>query len=468
MLFSMHSPAVDLSPLELRELLAKYDVAGPRYTSYPTAPHFQTEWDHSALREEFVHDNRSSQSPLSLYVHLPFCEERCWFCGCTTVITRDHRASAVYLEDLEREMDLVASNCNHRRPVIQVHLGGGTPTFFLPEELLRLARGLRSRFNFVPELEFSVEIDPRHLTPEHIEVFRQVGCKRASLGIQDFNTEVQLAVHRFQPRELVETAVNRLREAGFRSINFDLIYGLPRQTPASFGQTVRQALAMKPDRFALFSYAHLPAIKPAQRIFDRQQTLPSSADKLLMMVGAVQILNDNGYHCIGMDHFARPNDDLAVAQREGRLHRNFQGYTTGAGASLLGFGMSAISSSPRSYRQNCRDLALYRQRARAGQLPIERAYLLTDEDVIRRSVIQRVMCDGRIHFDELSSELGINFRSHFSAELSGLGDLAQDGLIELHENEIVVTPIGRLLVRVVAMRFDAYLKQTAAQYSRTI
>ncbi|HEU5080050.1 MAG TPA: oxygen-independent coproporphyrinogen III oxidase [Opitutaceae bacterium] len=464
----MSNHVLELPTLELSALLAKYDAPVPRYTSYPTAPHFRTEWDHSALREDFIRDNRSATTPLSLYVHLPFCEQKCWFCGCTTVITRDHSVTSRYLDDLEREMDLIASNSNHRRPVVQVHLGGGTPTFLSPEELLRLGRGLRSRFNFAPHVEFSVEIDPRHLTPDQVQVFREIGCTRASLGIQDFNTAVQIAVHRYQPKEMTETAVARLREAGFKSINFDLIYGLPQQTPESFVRTVGEALVMQPDRLALFSYAHLPRLKPAQRIFDRRYVLPSASEKLSMMVGAVQRIASEGYACIGMDHFAKVDDELAVAQRRGDMHRNFQGYTTCGGATLYGFGMSAISSSEYSYRQNTRDLARYRELIRAGQLPTERACLLGVEDRLRWKLIQKIMCGQRLDFAELSLELGVNVREHFAPELASLNDLADDGLIEVTDDSLVITAFGRLLVRAIAVRFDLYYNDAAASYSRTI
>lgn len=462
------SPAVALDPASCAALLSKYNVAGPRYTSYPTAPYFRTDFDHRGLREEFGRDNAVADAPLSLYVHLPFCEQRCWFCGCTTVITRNHGVAGAYLDDLEREMDLIAASSNHRRPVIQVHLGGGTPTFLQPEELLRLGRGLRSRFAFDGDVEFSVEIDPRHLTSEQVEVFRLLGCTRASLGIQDFNTEVQLAVHRFQPREMTEIAVARLREAGFASINFDLIYGLPCQTPDSFQTTLDEALKLSPDRLAVFSYAHVPGIKPAQRIFDRRENLPSAEAKLKMMTAAVETLSRAEYACIGMDHFARQNDELAVAQRSGRLHRNFQGYTTRAGASLYGFGMSSISYTAGSYRQNFRDLGEYRKEVRAGRLPVERAYLLTPEDRLRQTVIQRIMCDGHLSFARLSAELGVDFAAHFQTELQNLRPLAADGLCEIGEEELTITPLGRLLVRVIAMRFDAYLGQGQTQFSKTV
>ncbi len=452
----------------LESLLGKYNVSGPRYTSYPTAPQFRTDWDQEVLAEELRSDNANSASPLSLYVHLPFCEQRCWFCGCTTVITRNHRVTASYLDDVEREMSLAAGEINCERPVVQAHFGGGTPTFLSAEELLRLAAMLQTRFRFSDATEFSVEIDPRHLTPEHVAAFRSMGCNRASLGVQDFNRKVQRAVHRVQPREMTENAVCQLRDAGFRSINLDLIYGLPQQTPASFEETLDQVLALKPDRLAVFSYAHIPTIKPAQRIFDQQGGLPSPDEKLAMLALSVAKLTQAGYCCIGMDHFAKADDELAIAQRNGTLHRNFQGYTTCSEASLYAFGMSAISQTRYSYRQNHKGLADYSRAIRGGSLPTERALLVSEEDLIRREIIRRIMCDGQVSYAALSSRLQIDFERCFANEIESLNSLEADGLVERFKGGFTITPIGRLLVRIIAMRFDAYLGAGPKTFSRTI
>ncbi|HEY9155433.1 MAG TPA: oxygen-independent coproporphyrinogen III oxidase, partial [Opitutaceae bacterium] len=356
------APAV----LSLDQLLAKYDVAGPRYTSYPTAPHFSTDWSREALREDFFRDNRPGSAPLSLYFHLPFCERKCWFCGCTTVISKDHSVADAYLEDLEAEMDLVAQHIDHERSVVQIHFGGGTPTFFSPAQLARLGRAIKKRFRVSSRVEFSVEIDPRHATDEHIAVLSQMGCNRASLGVQDFNPKVQVAVNRIQPRDVTVSTLSRLRAWGFQSINLDLIYGLPEQTPSSFIETLLDVIGLRPDRLAIFSYAHVPSIKPAQRIFDHRGNLPLAANKLRMQTLAVERLIWAGYACIGMDHFAVETDELVQAQRSGSLQRNFQGYTTHAGTSLYAFGMSAISQTAGAYRQNFKDLGQYRAAVRGG------------------------------------------------------------------------------------------------------
>jgi len=454
--------------LSLDQLLAKYDIAGPRYTSYPTAPHFSTEWDRAALREDFLADNRPGSRPLSLYFHLPFCERKCWFCGCTTVISRDHSIADDYLEDLEREMDLIALHVDSQRSVVQIHLGGGTPTFLSPEQLARLGKAIKQRFRLSSRLEFSVEIDPRHASEEHIRVLREIGCNRASLGVQDFNPKVQQAVNRIQPRQMTESVLAHLRANGFDSINMDLIYGLPEQTPNSFVETLLDVIALRPDRLAIFSYAHVPSIKPAQRIFDRRRNLPPVQSKLRMQTLAVERLVWAGYACIGMDHFALETDELVRARGNGSLQRNFQGYTTHAGASLYAFGMSAISQTAGAYRQNYKDLGLYRTALRQGQLPIEKVRLLSSDDTRRAYIIQRIMCDNELVFDELSRHLGISFEDCFKSELLSLEEFYADGLIERTAQGFSVTPLGRLLVRVIAMKFDRYLLSGQGTYSKVI
>ena len=454
--------------LSLDTLLGKYAIAGPRYTSYPTAPQFAKEWDRAALREDFINDNRPGSAPIALYFHLPFCERKCWFCGCTTVISKDHRVADVYLDDLEGEMDLIVQHIDRERSVVQIHLGGGTPTFFSPEQLGRLGRAIKKRFQLSGRLEFSVEIDPRHATEEHIRVLREIGCNRASLGVQDFNPRVQEAVNRIQPRELTELALTRLRASGFKSINLDLIYGLPEQTPQSFVETLLDVITLHPDRLAIFNYAHVPSLKPAQRIFDLRKNLPSPQSKLRMQTLAVERLVWAGYACVGMDHFALETDELVLAQQNGSLQRNFQGYTTHAGTSLYAFGMSAISQTAGAFRQNYKELGAYRAAVKSGQLPIEKVKLLTPDDTRRAYVIQRIMCDNELKFDQLSRQLGISFEDHFRTELESLEDLYRDGLIEQRTNGFAVTPLGRLLVRVIAMRFDRYLNAGKGTYSKVI
>ena len=453
-------------PLDL-DLIRKYSIPGPRYTSYPPATKFTTELESLGLEDAILADNQTS-GPLSLYFHLPFCETRCWFCGCNTVITRRRDSAAEYLTSLAREMWLTAARINRARTVTQVHLGGGTPTFFPPDELRRLGGLIRQNFRVAAGAEFSVEIDPRRLSRDHVIALREIGANRASLGIQDTNPRVQLAIHRLQPQAVNQQAFTWLRENGFRSINVDLIYGLPLQTPASFARTIDDVLSLGPDRLSVFSYAHVPWIKPAQKIFDDREQLPGVEEKLAMFAVAHEKLTAAGYVDIGLDHFARPDDELAIAQREGTLHRNFQGYSTRGGASLYAFGMSSISATPDSYRQNFKTLPEWNAALEAGRLPIERGLRLTPEDLRRRTIIMRLMCDRRLNFAELSPALGVNFAEAYAGELSSLADLESDGIVVRTSTAVEVTPVGVPLLRVVAMRFDPLVGSTGAQHSRTI
>lgn len=457
------NPSLDLA------LIRKYSIPGPRYTSYPPATKFTTEWDALALEESIREDNRPAAGPISLYFHLPFCESRCWFCGCNTVITRRRDSAAEYLDDLAREMALTAARMDRQRCVTQIHLGGGTPTFFPPDELRRLGALLRETFpQRAADCEFSVEIDPRRLTAEHVAALREIGATRASLGVQDTNPRVQLAVHRIQPQAVNQQAFDWLRENGFRSINVDLIYGLPLQTPASFARTIDDVLSLSPDRLSVFSYAHVPWIKPAQKIFDDREQLPEAEAKLAMFAVAHEKLTAAGYLDIGLDHFAKPDDELAVALREGTLHRNFQGYSTRGGASLYSFGMSAISATPDSYRQNFKTLLEWKSALDAGQLPIERGLRLTPEDLRRRTIIMRLMCDRRLDFPVLSRTLNVDFAAYYADEIRSLGDLEKDGLVRRSALGVEVTRRGVPLLRVVAMRFDPALSAGAKEHSRTI
>jgi oxygen-independent coproporphyrinogen-3 oxidase len=455
-------PVLDL------DLIRKYSIPGPRYTSYPPATKFTTEVAALGLEDAIVADNRPGAGPVSLYFHLPFCESRCWFCGCNTVITRRRNSAAEYLDDLAREMRLTAARMDLARPVTQIHLGGGTPTFFPPDELRRLGALVRGIFNVTPDCEFSVEIDPRRLTADHVQALREIGARRASLGVQDTNPRVQLAIHRIQPQAQNVQAFHWLRDAGFTSINVDLIYGLPLQTAESFARTVSDVLMLEPDRLSVFGYAHVPWIKPAQKIFDDRAQLPDPEDKLAMSTIAHQMLTDMGYVDIGLDHFARPDDELAVALREGTLHRNFQGYSTQGGASLYSFGISAISSTPDSYRQNYKTLDEWRAALDAGQLPIERGLRLTPEDARRRKIVMGLMCERRLDYARLSRELALDFAAVYAAEIASLADLETDGLLRRSATGVEVTRVGVPLLRVIAMRFDPTVTASAAQHSRTI
>lgn len=451
------------------DLVRKYSIPGPRYTSYPPATKFTPELEPLALDDVIADDNRPGAGPISLYFHLPFCETRCWFCGCNTVITRRRGSAAEYLDDLAREVALTAERMDRTRVVTQIHLGGGTPTFFPPEELRRLGALLWTTFpRRAPDCEFSVEIDPRRLTADHVVALREIGATRASLGVQDTNPRVQLAVHRIQPQSVNEQAFAWLRENNFRSINVDLIYGLPLQTPTSFAGTIDDVLSLGPERLSVFSYAHVPWIKPAQKIFDDREQLPDAEQKLAMFAVAHEKLTAAGYVDIGLDHFARPEDELAIALREGTLHRNFQGYSTRGGASLYSFGMSSISATPDTYRQNFKTLPEWKAALDAGRLPAERGLRLTPEDLRRRTIIMRLMCDRRLSFTALSQELGVNFAETYASELSSLADLEQDGIVTRTKASLEVTPVGTPLLRVVAMRFDPLLSDSGARHSRTI
>ena len=457
------TPALNL------DLIRKHSIPGPRYTSYPPATHFTAAQAFGDLAAAITEDNRAGAGPLSLYFHLPFCESRCWFCGCTTIITKRRDAEGDYLDDLAREMSLTAARMDTRRPVTQIHLGGGTPTFFPPDDLRRLGALITEQFPVrASDCEFSVEIDPRRLTLDHVVALREIGANRASLGVQDTNPRVQLAVHRLQPHDLNEHAVAWLRDHGFRSINIDLIFGLPLQTPSSFADTIDDVLGLEPDRLSVFSYAHVPWIKPAQRLFDDRGDLPNAEQKLAMFAVAHEKLTAAGYLDIGLDHFAKPADELAVALREGTLHRNFQGYSTRGGASLYAFGLSSISSTGNSYRQNFRTLPEWRAALDAGHLPIERGLRLSEEDLRRRTIIMRLMCDRRLDFAALSQTLRVDFAERYASELASLADLAADGLVVTSPSAVEVSPSGVPLLRVVAMRFDPNVTAGSRQHSLTI
>ncbi len=449
------------------ELVKKYNVPGPRYTSYPPATQFTDKLSVEAVLEN-IRANNAAPRDLSLYFHLPFCETLCWFCGCTTVITTDRRKSGDYVETLGREMATLRPRLHPQRRVTQLHFGGGTPTFSSPDQLRRLGGLIHAHFNFARDIEAGVEVDPRRLTRDHLVALREIGFNRASLGVQDNNPEVQTAVHRLQPLELTAQTVGWLRETGFTSVNIDLIYGLPHQTVASFEQTLDEILTLRPDRFAVFSYAHVPWMKPAQKIVETR-VLPTPAVKFELLKLTIEKLGDAGYLYIGMDHFARATDELAVAQRQGTLQRNFQGYSTRGGADIYAFGMSSISQADGTYWQNLKDLSAYNAKVDAGELPYARGYVLTADDLIRRETIMQIMCNLRLDFAAMSARLGVNFREYFASELASLGDLEADGLLQRSEQGLSVTDVGRLLVRIIAMRFDAYLpKPTERRHAMTI
>lgn len=448
------------------DLVRKYAKPGPRYTSYPTAPQFTETFDQDRLAREIDEQNRSDR-PLSLYLHIPFCETLCWFCGCTQITTHDHGKSKPYLDHLIREIEQAAAPLNPARQVVQMHFGGGTPNFLSPDEIRRLGGVLRERFNFAPDAEIGVEFDPRRLTKDHVAAFRELGGNRASLGIQDFDPKVQEAVHRIQPEPVVRQAIDWLRETGFESLNLDLIYGLPYQTPDSFADTLARALALEPDRFAIFNYAHVPWMRPGQKVIP-ESALPSPEQKLRILKATVETLTAQDWSYIGMDHFARATDELSVAQAAGTLQRNFQGYSTRGGADILAFGMSAISQTETHYRQNLKVLPHYYAAVDRGERPTSKAFFLSDDDRIRRDVIMRLMCDLKLDYAPLSARFGIDFRSYFAEAIASLAEAETDGLVERHADRLQVTDSGRLLIRNLAMPFDAYLAQKPARFSQTV
>jgi oxygen-independent coproporphyrinogen-3 oxidase len=450
------------------DVVKKYNVAGPRYTSYPPATKFTEALKWPELAERILENNRTERD-LSLYFHIPFCETLCWYCGCTTVITLNHNQGSRYIDYLEKEVAQMSTLISPRRKAVQLHWGGGSPTFLSPDEIRRLGDIIHRHFSFSSDLEAGVEIDPRRLTRDHIAALREIGFNRASLGVQDFDPGVQEAVHRIQPQAMTEQVLGWVRELGFTSVNFDLIYGLPHQTVESFNRTLDIVLGLQPDRLAVFSYAHVPWVKPAQKILEHK-VLPPPEVKLQLLKNVIERLTENNrYVYIGMDHFARPGDELAVAQKRKQLQRNFQGYSTRGGADIYAFGMSSISQIPEAYWQNEKDLAKYYATLDAGQVPLVRGYLVTDEDKVRRETIMRVMCDLSLDYAAMSQRLGLNFASHFEREIELLAGFEADGLVRRSPTGMEVTDTGRLFIRNIAMSFDNTLAPVGERkHSRTI
>jgi oxygen-independent coproporphyrinogen-3 oxidase len=436
--------------------LAKYNRPGPRYTSYPTAPVWQEDFGSDDLERYYATAN-TAQSPVSLYMHLPFCESLCLFCACNVVITKDHGVAPPYIETLEREIEHVSKFVSRDRPVVQFHWGGGTPTYLTPEQMEQLFLFAAERFTFAPDAEIGIEIDPRVTTTAHLETLRKLGFNRLSMGIQDFHPEVQEAIHRIQPFEMTRDLIEVARGLGFDSINVDLIYGLPLQTAERFSHTVEQVITLVPDRIAMFSYAHVPWLRKQQGALATR--LPEGMEKFHIFRAGLEHFLNAGYQYIGMDHFAQPNDELAVAQRERTLHRNFQGYTTKAGADLYGMGVSAISGIGSCYAQNDRDVAPYRDRIERRGIATMRGYRLTGEDLLRRTVINRILCHGILHKSEIDQEFGIDFDTTFTPEIERLAPFVSDGLLELDADVIRTSMLGRIFIRNIAMVFDPYLEK---------
>jgi oxygen-independent coproporphyrinogen-3 oxidase len=438
------------------DFLKKYNRPGPRYTSYPTAPVWQDTFGPSDLEQSMATAD-AARTPASLYMHLPYCESLCLFCACTVVISKDTGVVPPYLATLKREIERVAPHVSRNREVVQFHWGGGTPTYLRPAQMDELFSFTRERFSFAPNAEIGIEVDPRVTSREHLETLRRLGFNRLSLGIQDFHPEVQKAIHRIQPFEMTRDLIAYARALGFDSINVDLIYGLPYQTADRFRASVEQVLTLAPDRVAMFSYAHVPWLKKQQGSFVAH--LPEGMDKFGIFCAGLQTFLDAGYLYIGMDHFAKPGDELAVAQQNRTLHRNFQGYTTKAGADLYGMGVSAISGIGLAYGQNFRDVPGYTAAIDRGGLATMRGYHLSDEDSLRRTVISRLLCHTLIRKNEIEAEFRINFDETFASELGRLQDFADDGLVTLTAHEIRVTWLGRIFIRNIAMVFDPYLEK---------
>jgi oxygen-independent coproporphyrinogen-3 oxidase len=440
-------------------LLRRYDRPGPRYTSYPTAPQFQADFGEEALRAAAATSNGDPiPRRLSLYAHMPFCRSPCFYCGCNRIITRDPALAESYLARLYREIGLMAALFDRDREVIQVHLGGGTPNFFSPAQLHDLMDALRRQFHFSdsPERDISIELDPRFMAPADVAQLAAAGFNRASLGVQDFDPLVQAAVNRIQSVEQTLAIVDACREHGIRSVNIDLIYGLPKQTPEGFSRTLDIVARARPDRLAIYGYAHMPTLFKAQRRIDAA-ALPAPDAKLALLQLAIERMTAAGYVYIGLDHFALPDDDLARAQARGGLHRNFMGYTTHADSDLVGLGVSAISHIGDSFSQNPRDLPAWESAIDAGRLPVIRGMHLDEDDLLRADLIQRLMCQGEIPVAALERRYEIDFRSYFADALDKLKPMVADGLVRLEPRRILATTQGRLLLRNIAMCFDRYL-----------
>lgn len=451
-------------------LIRRYDKSGPRYTSYPTAVQFHEGFNGARYRELAAATNQGGDSrALSLYFHIPFCNTVCYYCGCNKIVTKDRSRAAPYLERLHKEIELQGGLFDRARPVDQLHWGGGTPTFISHDKMRELMTKTRQHFRLHEDDsgEYSIEVDPREVRPGTMEVLRELGFNRLSMGVQDFNPDVQKAVNRIQSRDRTLGVLREARKLGFRSINMDLIYGLPHQSVTSFSETLEQVIDANPDRLSVFNYAHLPEMfKPQRRI--HVEDLPSPEEKLNILQAAINLLIEAGYVYIGMDHFARPGDELAVAQREGSLYRNFQGYSTHASCDMIGMGVTAIGSVGNSFSQNARTEKDYFAALDHGRLPIFRGYELNDDDLLRRDVITQLICHFQLRFSNIERRFGIRFVEYFAMELETLKEMQEDGLLTVTADGIEVAPAGVLLIRNICMVFDAYLGAREQRYSKVI
>lgn len=448
----------------------KYDKPGPRYTSYPTAPQFNENFTHEDYLDEIVKTNYGDNLPdLSLYFHLPYCDTLCYFCGCNMIITRNRERIKEYISYVKKEIDLLRQYLLPDRKVAQHHWGGGTPTHLSPEEINDLASYINKNFQFKSDAEVSCEIDPRELTKAHLEALRNNGFNRISMGVQDFNEKVQKAVNRIQPEDITRQTVAWVRELGFHSINLDLIYGLPFQTVETFSDTVDKIIDISPDRIAVFNYAHVPWMKKHMALI-HPEDIPAPEVKLEILKITIEKLTSAGYEFIGMDHFAKPDDELAVAMREKKLYRNFQGYSTNAGADLYALGITSISQLKNIYAQNHKTEKEYYTALDNEVLPTAKGYRLTEDDHLRRDVIMKLMCNFELDFSEIEQKYNIDFKKYFAWGLNNLKEMIDDELVELNDSGIKVKNMGRMLIRNIAMNFDGYIerKEDKAKYSRTV
>ena len=445
------------------ELIKKHDKAGPRYTSYPTAPMFHNGVG-SSVYASTLKKVAEDDAPLSLYIHIPFCNTVCYYCGCNKIVTKQYDRAQPYLDLLFKEIDAVADLVGKTRPVTQLHFGGGTPTFLNDKQIRGLMGKLKERFQFADDdsAEYSIEMDPRECTPETVKTLRDVGFNRMSMGVQDFDPVVQKAVNRIQSKEVTLNVLNDARREGFKSMNIDLMYGLPHQTVETFDATLNQIIEFSPDRIALFNYAHLPEMFMPQRRIDAS-AMPSAQEKLNILEHSIHKLIDAGYMFIGMDHFAKPEDELTIAQSQGKLYRNFQGYSTHADCDLIGLGLTSIGYVGGNFFQNQKEMDAYQVAIEDDGLAVFRGYTLSKEDHLRRAVIMRLMCDFKIDFSAFEHEFGISFNQHFSDALADLQEMQADGLLELSDTELRVLPAGRLMIRNVAMVFDEHLRHKTEQ-----
>lgn len=452
------------------DLVKKYDRPGPRYTSYPTAPQFNENFTYKNYDDEITRTNKGENLPdLSLYYHLPFCDTLCYFCGCNMIISRNRDRIKTYLNYVKKEIDLIKTLVNPSRKVSQLHWGGGTPTHLSPDEIRELSDYIHSKFDFNKESENGCEIDPRELTRDHLVALKETGFNRVSMGVQDFNEATQKAVNRIQPESITRQVVQWVRELNFHSINLDLIYGLPFQSVQTFEDTVDKIIDISPDRIALFNYAHVPWMKKHMALI-KPEDLPTPEEKLQILKMSVAKLTDAGYVFIGMDHFAKPDNELTKAFNEKKLYRNFQGYSTNAGADLYAFGITSISQFGRIYAQNLKTEKEYFEMLNKNILPVSKGYYLSDDDVLRKHVIMKIMCDFELDFASVEKNFNINFEEYFKWGLSNLKELIEDGLVNISNRKLTVSEMGRLLIRNVAINFDGFIErqQDTARYSRTV